>query len=105
MRQAKIVDDGRGVEVDLASGSKARFHALWLRDNSTAADSVDPDNGQKLLTASDLSPDLRVDRVSLEADGALCVSFSDGASDALFSVDSPERIAAKRGMSVADITG
>ena len=87
MRQTKIVDDGHGVEVALANGTTARFHALWLRDNSNAADTVDPYSGQKLLTVADLSPDVRVDGVALDADGALRVSFSDGASDALFSVD------------------
>ena len=55
----------------------SRFHAIWLRDHGQDAASRDPVNGQKLLTATDISPDTRINSASVD-DDRLSLTFEGG---------------------------
>ena len=54
--QADIIDNGAAVSVGWPDGRKARFHAIWLRDNARDAETRDPGNGQRLITLGDIPP-------------------------------------------------
>ncbi len=52
-----------------------RFHAIWLRDNSSDPDTRSADNGQRLITLRDIPADTRLQSADLNADG-LEVTFA-----------------------------
>ena len=72
-----IADDGKYLSFDLSSGT-ARFHAIWLRDNSLHPDTRASGNGQRLISLLDQAADITIRSAALEQDG-LQVEFSDGA--------------------------
>jgi gamma-butyrobetaine hydroxylase len=68
--------DGEGRVLTLARGGEtARYHAIWLRDNSPDPSTRDPHNGQRLITMADLPEDPRLTEAQIEGD-ALAVSFA-----------------------------
>jgi gamma-butyrobetaine hydroxylase len=81
---AEIIEDGRAVALIWADGRRARFHALWLRDNAPDAATRLPGNGQRLISVLDLDPSLRVAVATPTQDGVtitfaperLCVTFA-----------------------------
>lgn len=56
----EIIEDGRALRLAWEDGAEARFHALWLRDNSPDKETRSPANGQRLITVLDLSENLRL---------------------------------------------
>ncbi|MDH3263794.1 MAG: TauD/TfdA family dioxygenase [Paracoccaceae bacterium] len=68
--------DGEGRVLTLARGGEtARYHAIWLRDNSPDSSTRDPRNGQRLITMADLPPDPKLTEARIEGE-ALAVSFA-----------------------------
>src|SRR5690349_13288299 len=76
LAQARIIDDGAAVELTFASKVKARFHALWLRDNALDANTRNPGNGQRLITILDIPPATTVSQAQLSTAGDLTVTFA-----------------------------
>ena len=72
--QARIIDDGTAVELTYASKVKARFHALWLRDNALDDKTRSAGNGQRLITILDIPAETRIGAAVIKG-GALEVSF------------------------------
>ena len=66
LKDVEILDDGRVVAVSLPDGTRCRFHAIWLRDNAWDHRTRAPDNGQRLLTLSDIPPDTLVTQAWIE---------------------------------------
>lgn len=62
------------VSLEFLDGTKARFHAIWLRDNALDADTRAPGNGQRLITIGDISADISVQSVEV-VNGDLSVTF------------------------------
>ena len=60
LEQAEILDGGRAVALTFADGTRRRFHAVWLRDNSFDQATRSPRNGQRLITIGDISPETRI---------------------------------------------
>ena len=56
----EVVENGGAVRLAWNDGSQARFHAVWLRDNSPDSETRSPSNGQRLITVLDLAPDLTI---------------------------------------------
>ncbi|MDG2341171.1 MAG: gamma-butyrobetaine hydroxylase-like domain-containing protein, partial [Paracoccaceae bacterium] len=81
-----ITDNGNILEVGLSDGKIHRFHAIWLRDNSQSAETRDPNNGQRLITMSDISADIAVASAELEGD-QLSLAFSPDNHTCTFSAD------------------
>ncbi|MCV0426904.1 MAG: TauD/TfdA family dioxygenase [Roseibium sp.] len=52
-----------------------RFHAIWLRDNATDAETRSPINGQRLIALRDISPDVRISSAEIVGE-TLKVTFS-----------------------------
>lgn len=62
------------VTVDFDTGTQARFHAIWLRDNALDPETRAPGNGQRLITVGDIPTDIRIDAAEV-VDGDLRVTF------------------------------
>lgn len=59
------------------------LNAAWLRDNCQCASCRDPTSGQRLISITDLAPDVTVTRAMQEADG-LHVTFGPDGHEAVF---------------------
>jgi len=57
------------VHVGWSTGETARFHAIWLRDNSLDASTRSTGNGQRLVTICDIDPRTNVAQVEILDDG------------------------------------
>jgi [2-(trimethylamino)ethyl]phosphonate dioxygenase len=66
----EIIDNAGAVRLSWADGTSARFHAVWLRDNSPDGETRSPANGQRLITVLDLPRGLRISEAALSDDGA-----------------------------------
>jgi gamma-butyrobetaine dioxygenase len=73
LQTVDILAAGEALEVTWVDGSRARFHALWLRDNALDAETRSPVNGQRLITLLDISPDASVVEATISDDGHLGV--------------------------------
>ncbi|KUJ73797.1 gamma-butyrobetaine dioxygenase [Ruegeria marisrubri] len=62
------------VTLDFANGTRARFHAIWLRDNALDPETRDPGNGQRLITIGDIPADTSVSAAEV-VEGDLRVTF------------------------------
>jgi gamma-butyrobetaine dioxygenase len=76
LAQARIIDDGAAVELTWTSKDKARFHALWLRDNAPDAATRNPGNGQRLITILDIPEATKVTAAQLSSTGDLTLTFA-----------------------------
>ena len=74
MTSVDILDGGNSIAVDTGTG-RARFHAIWLRDNALDAETRDPGNGQRLITISDIPAETTVAEAAVR-NGDLDVVFS-----------------------------
>ncbi len=75
LSDTQILDDGQAISVTWDDGARARFHAIWLRDNAPDPETRDPGNGQRLITLDDIPVDTRLSTAAL-IDGDLRVSFA-----------------------------
>lgn len=71
--KARIIDGGKAVEVSLGGG-RARFHALWLRDNAPDAQTRSARNGQRLITILDIPAATMIGAAKAE-DGQIEIRF------------------------------
>lgn len=55
-------------------GTSRRFHAIWLRDNASDAETRSPGNGQRLIALRDIDPDVRIASAEIRT-GSLLVTF------------------------------
>ena len=76
MFETALSTDGRCLTVtDRETGSKSRFHAIWLRDNAWDEATRSPGNGQRLITLRDIPADLTITRAAVNG-AAIEVTFS-----------------------------
>ena len=64
-------------------GRDIRFHAVWLRDNAPDSGTRSPQNGQRLISITDIPDDLAIRSAEL-AGGKVMVRFSDRDRDIAF---------------------
>jgi gamma-butyrobetaine dioxygenase len=74
MSNARVIDGGRAVEMEL-DGRLHRFHAIWLRDNAGDAATRSPGNGQRLITILDIPANTRITEVR-SGTGVLSLRFA-----------------------------
>jgi gamma-butyrobetaine hydroxylase len=72
---AWMSDDGRVVELAWSDGTRARFHALWLRDNALDEKTRSATNGQRLVTILDLPPETSMGAANVTRNGDLSIRF------------------------------
>lgn len=83
LTKAVIGDDGRTIELDWENGTRARFHAMWLRDNALDDKTRSAGNGQRLITILDIPAGTRIGAASIKG-GALEIVFVPEAKAARF---------------------
>jgi [2-(trimethylamino)ethyl]phosphonate dioxygenase len=81
----EIIEEGRALRLGWDDGESARFHAVWLRDNSPDSETRSPANGQRLITVLDLAPGLRIAEAGVRDDGSLSLRFAPEGKDTAFS--------------------
>ena len=74
-QQVEVDDGGRILKLLDGSGQCRRFHAFWLRDNAGDAATRSPDNGQRLVTLSDIPANSEISSARL-AEDILQLTFS-----------------------------
>jgi gamma-butyrobetaine dioxygenase len=95
MASVRIIDEGAALELEWTDGRRARFHAVWLRDNAADPLTRSPLNGQRLITILDQPADMRLSLASL-ANGQLEVTFLPESKTVAFSLSWLERHAYDR---------
>ncbi|MEM8793294.1 MAG: gamma-butyrobetaine dioxygenase [Pseudomonadota bacterium] len=73
--QVETLADGAGIGITWPDGGKARFHAIWLRDNALDPETRAPGNGQRLITLDDIGAETRVSSAAMEG-GEVEVTFA-----------------------------
>ncbi len=73
-RIREISYDAGELAITWENAGRSELQAIWLRDHCQMPASRDPGNGQRLLNINDISPDIAIDKASLE-DGKLIVEF------------------------------
>ena len=61
-----FLKDGGKVLVVKANNKVARFHSIWLRDNSRDETTLSPQNQQKLITLNDIPKSLEISSLNLD---------------------------------------
>ncbi len=72
----EIIDDGAVMVVGWGSGTRSRFHAIWLRDNALDPETRDPGNGQRLIALTDIPAETRIALAETGEAGDVVVTFS-----------------------------
>lgn len=81
---SEIIEEGAAVALTWADGRRARFHAVWLRDNAPDPATRSPANGQRLITVLDIPTGLRLGAAMTTASGDLAVRFLPEGKDVVF---------------------
>lgn len=76
---ARVAIEGRTVRISWPDGCELAAFDLWMHENVVGS-GVDAATREGLLDPADLDPSLRVIQASIDARGAVAVSFSDGSS-------------------------
>jgi len=66
---AHTTNSGTIVNIGWSNGVTARFHAIWLRDNSLDASTRSASNGQRLVTICDIDSGTNVPQIEIHGDG------------------------------------
>ena len=66
MYSVNLADNGRHITLTSDDGFSARFHAIWLRDNSLDENTRSRMNGQRRIMVSDIQHDLTIKTASIE---------------------------------------
>ncbi|PSJ64213.1 2-trimethylaminoethylphosphonate dioxygenase [Pseudaminobacter soli (ex Li et al. 2025)] len=75
LKNVSVTDDGRTVELVWNDDHRARFHAVWLRDNALDDKTRSPGNGQRLITILDIPADTNIAQAAV-VNGDLSVRFA-----------------------------
>ena len=69
IKSIKIIDSGKAILLSYKNGSKIRYHSTWLRDNSNDPETRDKNNGQRLISVSDIPVNTYIKSASLDKKG------------------------------------
>ena len=68
-KSIKIIDSGKAIILSRQDGSRLRYHATWLRDNANDPKTRDKNNGQRLISVSDIPVNSYIKSASLDKKG------------------------------------
>ena len=68
-KSIKVTDSGKAIILQRSDGSSVRYHSTWLRDNAIDAKTRDRNNGQRLISISDIPVDTYIQSASLDKKG------------------------------------
>jgi len=68
-KSIKITDSGKAIILQRSDGSNVRYHSTWLRDNALDSKTRDANNGQRLITLSDIPINTYIESATLDEAG------------------------------------
>ena len=68
-KSIKITDSGKAIILQRRDGSNVRYHSTWLRDNALDPKTRDANNGQRLITLSDIPINTYIESATLDESG------------------------------------
>ena len=68
-KSIKIIDSGKAIILQRSDGSNVRYHSTWLRDNALDPKTRDANNGQRLITLSDIPIGTYIESGTLDKTG------------------------------------
>ena len=68
-KSIKITDSGKAIVLQRGDGSEVRYHSTWLRDNALDPKTRDANNGQRLITLSDIPIKTYIESATLDEAG------------------------------------
>ena len=68
-KSIKVIDSGKAILLSRKDGSKIRYHSTWLRDNASDVKTRDRNNGQRLISISDMPIGTYIKSASLDKKG------------------------------------
>ena len=68
-KSIKIIDSGKTLILQRSDGSNLRYHSTWLRDNAHDLKTRDANNGQRLITLSDIPINTYIESATLDETG------------------------------------
>ena len=68
-KSVKIINSGKAILLSRKYGAPLRYHSTWLRDNSLDSKTRDKNNGQRLITISDVPANTYIKSASLDKKG------------------------------------
>lgn len=76
LNAAEIISNGNALELSWDEGSRARFHAIWLRDNALDSETRSSTNGQRMITVLDIPSGSKIVDATLTPKGDLSVKIA-----------------------------
>ena len=86
-QSAELIDNGAALSLARADGTRARFHAIWLRDNGFDPETRDAGNGQRLITLADIPRETRIASASLSGPSEVHLVFEPDGKSLSFNVN------------------
>jgi len=68
-KSIKVINSGKAIILAHKNGSTLRYHATWLRDNANDIETRDKNNGQRLISISDIPDNTYIKSASLDKKG------------------------------------
>ena len=68
-KSIKVIDSGKAIILQRSDGSNVRYHSTWLRDNALDPKTRDVNNGQRLITLSDIPINTYIESATLDEAG------------------------------------
>ena len=68
-KSIKIINSGKSIILQRTDGSSVRYHSTWLRDNALDPKTRDVNNGQHLITLSDIPINIYIESATLDEAG------------------------------------
>jgi len=68
-KSVKVINSGKAILLSRKNGSQIRYHSTWLRDNSNDPETRDRNNGQRLISISDIPVNTYIESASLDKKG------------------------------------
>ncbi len=65
-KSVKVINSGKAILLSPKNGASLRFHSTWLRDNALDTKTRDKNNGQRLITVSDVPVKTYIKSASLD---------------------------------------
>jgi len=68
-KSVKVINSGKAIILSRKDGSSLRYHSTWLRDNANDPKTRDKNNGQRLISISDIPVHTYIKSASLDKKG------------------------------------
>ena len=68
-KSVKIINSGKAILLSRKYGTSIRYHSTWLRDNALDSKTRDKNNGQRLISVSDIPVNTYIKSAFLDKKG------------------------------------